>query len=74
MVIGNTTVNIGTEPTVEQTKFGDDYLPVLDTNGDPTSETKTVEGANIIGNVYGGGNQAEVTGSTNVTIGKQTTP
>ena len=74
MVIGNTTVNIGTEPTVEQTKLGDDYLPVLDTNGDPTSETKTVEGANIIGNVYGGGNQAEVTGSTNVTIGKQTTP
>lgn len=35
------------------------YMPVL--------------GVDIRGNVYGGGNQAEVTGSTNVTIGKETT-
>ncbi len=32
-----------------------------------------VKGANIVGNVYGGGNEAEVTGNTNVTIGKQET-
>lgn len=32
-----------------------------------------VKGADIKGNVYGGGNQAKVSGSTNVTIGKETT-
>ena len=31
---------------------------------------KTVKGADIRGNVYGGGNAAEVTGDTNVVIGK----
>ena len=36
------------------------------------NQTKTVKGANIVGNVYGGGNKAEVTGNTNVTIGKTT--
>ena len=35
------------------------------------SEDKTVLGANITGNVYGGGNEAEVTGDTNVNIGKK---
>jgi len=30
-----------------------------------------VEGVNIIGNVYGGGNKADVTGNTNVVVGKQ---
>ena len=34
-------------------------------------EKKNVLGVDIRGNVYGGGNNAEVTGSTNVTIGKQ---
>lgn len=33
----------------------------------------TVKGVDIRGNVYGGGNNAEVTGSTNVTIGKKAT-
>ena len=39
-------------------------------------EKNTVVGADIRGNVYGGGNNAEVTGNTNVTIGKKkvTTP
>ena len=32
-----------------------------------------VKGADIRGNVYGGGNQAEVTGNTNVNIGKENT-
>lgn len=30
-----------------------------------------VNGATIVGNVYGGGNQADVTGSTNVVLGKE---
>lgn len=30
-----------------------------------------VKGANILGNVYGGGNEANVTGSTNVNIGRK---
>lgn len=34
-------------------------------------EEKSVIGADIRGNVYGGGNNAEVTGNTNVTIGKK---
>ena len=34
-------------------------------------EKKDVIGVDIRGNVYGGGNNAEVTGDTNVTIGKQ---
>jgi hypothetical protein len=33
-------------------------------------EKRDVLGADIRGNVYGGGNNAEVTGNTNVTIGK----
>ena len=32
---------------------------------------KTVVGADIRGNVYGGGNAADVTGRTNVVIGKE---
>lgn len=34
-------------------------------------EKKTVQGVDIRGNVYGGGNNAEVTGNTNVQIGKK---
>ena len=37
-------------------------------------EKKDVLGADIRGNVYGGGNQAEVTGNATVTIGKSVTP
>ena len=36
-------------------------------------EKKDVIGADIRGNVYGGGNNAEVTGNTNVQIGKKAT-
>ena len=36
-------------------------------------EKKDVMGVDIRGNVYGGGNNAEVTGNTNVVIGKQET-
>lgn len=64
-VIGNTHVNIGTA-------VGDDIVfetPTNETN--PVNRTHTVVGANIIGNVYGGGNEAAVTGNTNVLIGKK---
>ena len=49
------------------------YTAATGTAQDGTTyyEQKTVLGADIRGNVYGGGNNAEVTGSTNVTIGKQ---
>ena len=65
-VMGNTTVNIGT--------LSDNTFVSLD--DDPaTTETdeskKPVLGADIRGNVYGGGNNAEVTGNTNVVIGKK---
>jgi hypothetical protein len=36
-------------------------------------EKKKVLGVDIRGNVYGGGNNAQVTGNTNVTIGKKET-
>ena len=44
-----------------------------DAEGNVTVVKKPVVGANIRGNVYGGGNNAGVTGNTNVTIGKETT-
>ena len=44
-------------------------------NNDPNETTKnltiTVQGANITGNVYGGGNHAAVTGGTNIQVGKE---
>ena len=45
-------------------------------NGVTYYQKKTVKGADIRGNVYGGGNNAKVTGNTNVVIGKEsaTTP
>ena len=60
-VIGNTTVNIGTLPEVD---------PVT-TPVDQTANTNShydVVGANIVGNVYGGGNLADVTGNTFVYV------
>lgn len=35
---------------------------------------QTVNGANITGNVYGGGNQADVTGGTTIKVGPEGTP
>ena len=62
-VHGNTTVNIGTEDTV-------DYVTKAEGESSPLTGD-TVQGADIRGNVYGGGNEAEVTGDTNVFIGKE---
>ena len=45
----------------------------MDDDGDPLTEDVPKEvdvaGADIVGNVYGGGNKAAVTGSTHIKIG-----
>ena len=71
-VVGNTNVNIGTKKEVWLHQS-------VDANGNYTMYPANtgsgngipVVGANITGNVYGGGNEAEVTGNTNVNIGKK---
>ena len=70
-VEGTTHVNIGT--TTEEQMVS---LQTKDDKGNVIVVKKPVVGADIRGNVYGGGNQAEVTGGTNVTIGEKkiTTP
>ena len=65
-VIGNTTVNIGTESEQQM-----ESLKTTDADGKVTVVKKPVLGADIRGNVYGGGNAAEVTGKTNVVIGEE---
>ena len=64
-VVGNTNVNIGTLTTI---LFATDN-PVT-TTVDERTEPQNVIGVNILGNVYGGGNHADVTGNTNVVIGQ----
>ncbi len=79
-VYGSTTVNIGTEPTVmfvtEPNHLGTKGTgeQTLETSGvayiqrtDGLYEAKS-EGANILSNVYGGGNLADVTGNTFVNV------
>ena len=64
-VIGDTYVNVGTKTTI-------DYVTIDTTKGETEAVTGiNVVGANITGNVYGGGNAAKVTGRTKVTIGKE---
>ena len=67
-VVGNTTVNIGTVSKVQLHQSYDKTTGKYIMSGD-----KNVVGANITGNVYGGGNKANVSGNTNVNIGKATT-
>ena len=77
-VNGNTNVIIGTESTVlfktpatktvTETVDGNEVTTVVATTD--AERTHTVVGANITGNVYGGGNAADVSGDTNVLIGK----
>lgn len=54
------------------TRSGDTYTPASGTASGTTAYYKkyTVLGVDIRNNVYGGGNNAEVTGKTNVNIGK----
>ncbi|MBQ8714080.1 MAG: hypothetical protein IJ552_02600 [Prevotella sp.] len=84
-VIGNTNVFIGTKseemfltPTKKKVQTAGSDTPEDDSDDtyeeqDTTDaeRTHTVKGASIVGNVYGGGNNAEVTGNTNVVIGKE---
>lgn len=87
-VIGNPTVNIGTEAGEEEyvaveVKAGDNvsgyytrneasYTAASGTAVDGTTYyLKTHKAADIRGNVFGGGNNAPVTGNTNVVIGKK---
>ena len=75
-VYGNTTLNIRTKTTVDWKVLvlDNDQKPILDDNGKFRTQTltgqayNTVIGANIAGNVYGGGNEADVTGNTFVNI------
>ena len=65
-VIGNTNVKIGTEDKQTYVSIEDDSATT-----DVDERVKAVVGADIRGNVYGGGNNAEVTGNTNVVVGKE---
>ena len=65
-VDGNTYVNVGTLKTVDYVSDDDDTTDV-----DESATPQSVLGADIRGNVYGGGNAAEVTGDTKVVIGKE---
>ena len=64
-VIGNPTVNVGTESTVTLVSLADDSNTT-----DVDERVKTVVGADIQDNIYGGGNFAEVEGDPKVNIGK----
>ncbi len=68
-VHGDTYINIGTKETTTFESIDDDA------STDENEKVKTIdytngEGADIRGNVFGGGNQAEVTGNTHVNIGR----
>ncbi len=71
-------VKVGTELTGGgyYTKSGDEYTPASGEAAEDTAYYKkyTVLGVDIRDNVYGGGNNAEVTGNANVNIGKKATP
>ena len=62
-VVGNTNVNIGTE-------MGNNIVFNTPEGDTEPERTKAVVGADILDNVFGGGNAAEVTGNTNVTVGR----
>ena len=64
-IIGNTTVNVATKATETFDSVADDPSTTAD------ERVKTVVGADIRGNVFGGGNNAAVTGDSHVNIGKE---
>ena len=77
-VIGNTVINIGnlTEIDLVTTPEGDpnNSNQVPSQFAKNTNDKYDVLGAKITGNVFGGGNQAEVTGNTYVNISALMTP
>ena len=89
-VTGNTNVNVGTSEYEEMvsvatgadvtgyyTRSGTSpytYTKATGTAVEGTTYYQKVKGANITDNVYGGGNNAEVTGDTHVVIGEKYTP
>ena len=70
---GNEAEVIGTPHVYVGTKIGEEIEFVTLPKVEGAYQKKTVEGVDIRGNVYGGGNNAEVTGNTNVVIGKKQT-
>ncbi len=62
-VVGNTNVNIGT-------LMGENIVFETPEEATEADRTKTVLGADIKGNVFGGGNNAEVEGNAKVFIGR----
>ena len=71
-------VATGTDVTGYYTRSGEGteaspytYTEATGTAVEGTTYYQKVKGADIRGNVYGGGNNAEVTGNTNVVIGKK---
>ena len=64
-VVGDTYVNIGTSEKVNRVSETLEKTDGKILNG----SEEPVVGANISGNVYGGGNQADVTGKTHVQVG-----
>lgn len=85
-VKGETYVNIGTESNVTVRNVSKAVYNALvaaevtditpgftQSEGEAVTKDLTfkVEGANITGNVYGGGNHADVTGGTHVNVGKE---
>ena len=100
-VIGYTTINLATEPTVEMTslnaikakiqasqtgkftiggmvfELSDDgksiKYTVLGQNSPALTRTiiQNVNGATVTGNIYGGGNEADVTGKTYINVGRE---
>ena len=70
IVVGNTTINIANAESITLPVFrydSENKKYVIDTQATPI--TQPVLGAIITGNVYGGGNNADVTGNTEVLIG-----
>lgn len=77
MVDGNTNVLIGQnqqevfKTPATKTVTNDETGKEEEVDTTPAERTHLVKGADIRGNVYGGGNNAAVTGNTNVVIGKR---
>ena len=69
-VIGNTTINIGNKQQIQMMSEKTSLAPNEQGGYTPLDiqPQKSVLGANITGNVYGGGNQAAITGNTQVNI------